>query len=50
LAYVSKIRLNITTLSQNLKPRLHDTTGCQTGWTTGCQTGWTTGWMFVYMM
>jgi len=25
-----------------LKPRLHDTNGCQTGWTTG--------WMFVYTM
>jgi len=37
-------------------PRLHDTTGyqtgCTTGFTTGCQTGCTTtlttGWMFVY--
>ena len=27
-----------------LKPRLHDTTCCQTG----CQTRLTTGWMFVY--
>jgi len=27
-----------------LKPRLHDTTCCQTG----CQTGLTAGWMFVY--
>jgi len=44
-----------------LIPRLHDTTGCQTGCTTGCQTGCitsyqtgytflTTGWMFVYTM
>ena len=28
------------------KPRLHNTTSCQTGWIT-C---WTTGWMFVYTM
>jgi len=27
-----------------LRPRLHDTTGCQAGWTTGM----TTGWMFLY--
>jgi len=27
-----------------VKPRLHDTTCCQTG----CKTGLTTGWMFVY--
>ena len=26
-----------------LKPRLHDTTGCQTRCQTGCQTGLTTG-------
>ena len=29
-----------------VKPRLHDTTGCQTDWTTS----WTAGWMFVYTM
>ena len=29
-----------------VKRRLHDTTGCQAGWTTGS----TTGWMFVYTM
>jgi len=32
----------------NLKPRLHDTAGCQTGCQTGLTTGLTTGWMFVY--
>jgi len=47
----------------SVKPRLHDTAGCQTGCTTGlttgcihdtavcqtgCQTGLTTCWMFVY--
>ena len=35
-----------------LKPRLHDTTCCQSGCQTGCQNGLTTtltaGWMFVY--
>jgi len=30
------------------KPRLHDTTCCQTGCHTGCQTELTTGWTFVY--
>ena len=30
-------------LKDNVKPCLHDTTGCQSGWTTVLTTGWTTG-------
>ena len=36
----------IINLSGVVRPRLHDTTGCQTGcptgWTTGCTAGWAT--------
>jgi len=37
------MRMRTVLLKDELvKPRLHDTTDCQTGWTTG--------WMFVYAM
>jgi len=35
--------LSLSLPSQDLKPRLHDTTCCQTDCQTGCQTGLTTG-------
>jgi len=48
--YRKRCERSITPLSRKrlraLKPRLHDTTGCQTD----CTAGLTTGWMFVYTM
>jgi len=34
----------VTDHKVTVKPRLHDTTGCQTGCQTGLTTGWTTCW------